>query len=64
MTFYFFKLTIGPLFLSVVLIFTSMRNMVTSKAILPGTKSTGITNPMKDMIVSKPVGKKVFVKNG
>ena len=50
-------LTIGPLFLSVVLMFTSMRKMVTNNAMRPGTISTGITNPMKEMIVSSPVGR-------
>ena len=43
---------------------TSMRNMVTSKAIRPGTISTGIKNPMNDAAVSRPVGRKVFKRNG
>ena len=58
------KLTIGPLFRSVVLMFTSIRNIVTSKAIRPGTISTGITNPMKEITVSKPVGRYVLLKKG
>ena len=51
----------GPMLLSVLLMLTSIRNIVTSNAIRPGTISTGITNPMKDMIVKRPVGKKVLV---
>ena len=38
--------------------------MVTSKAIRPGTISTGIKNPMNDAAVSRPVGRKVFKRNG
>ena len=38
--------------------------MVTSKAIRPGTISTGIKNPMNDPAVSRPVGRKVFKRNG
>ena len=60
----FYLLTIGPLRLSVLLMFTSMRNMVTSNAMRPGTMSTGMTNPMKDIMVSRPLGKKVLVKKG
>ena len=36
------QLTTGPILRSVLLMLTSMRNMVTSKAILPGTMSMGI----------------------
>ena len=43
---------------------TSMRKIVTSKAIRPGTISTGIKNPMNDAAVSRPVGRKVFKRNG
>ena len=43
---------------------TSMRKMVTSKAILPGTISTGIKKPINDAAVSRPVGRKVFKRNG
>ena len=38
--------------------------MVTNKAIRPGTISAGIRNPTNDAIVSKPVGRKVFIRNG
>ena len=41
-----------------------MRNMVTNNAMRPGTMSIGITNPIKDMIVSRPVGRYVLVKKG
>ena len=57
-------LTIGPLFLSVLLMLTSMRKIVTSNAMRPGTMSTGMTNPIKDMMVSRPLGKQVLVKKG
>ena len=44
--------------------FTSMRNIVTNKAIRPGTMSTGIKNPMNEATVSRPVGRYVFMRNG
>ena len=50
-------LTTGPLFSSVLLMLTSMRNMVTRRAMRPGTLSAGIRNPMKEVIVSRPVGR-------
>ena len=50
-------LTAGPLFRSMELMLTSMRNMVTSKAILPGTMSMGIRKLMKDAMVSNAVGR-------
>ena len=50
-------LTTGPLFRSVLLIFTSIRNVVTSKAILPGTISAGMRKPMKEDRVRRPVGR-------
>ena len=53
----FMHLTIGPLDRSVLLMFTSMRNMVTSRAILPGTMSTGMRNPINEIIVSIAVGR-------
>ena len=39
---------------------TSMRKIVTSNAVRPGILSTGIRNPMKDVTVNKPVGRKMF----
>ena len=55
------ELTTGPTYRSVLLMFTSMRNVVTKRAILPGTISTGITNPMNEASVSNPVGRYVFM---
>ena len=43
---------------------TSMRNMVTNRAIRPGTISTGMRNPMNEINVSIPVGKKTFKTKG
>ena len=43
---------------------TSMRNIVTNKAIRPGTLSTGMRNAMNEMKVSNPVGKKTFTRKG
>ena len=43
--------------------FTNIRKSVTIRAILPGTISTGIRNPMKDMMVRRNVGRYVFMKN-
>ena len=60
----FHSLTTGPLFLSVLLMFTSIRKVVTSKTILPGTLSTGIKNPMKDDRVRSAVGTYMFMKKG
>ena len=51
------ELTTGPTYRSVLLMFTSMRNVVTKRAILPGTISTGITNPMNEAMVGRPVGR-------
>ena len=44
---------------------TCMSNMVIRRAILlPSSFSTGIKNPIKDVIVSNPLGMKMFMKNG
>ena len=50
-------LTTGPLKCTILLILISMRNMVTSKAVRPGTLSTGIKNPMSEISVRNSVGK-------
>ena len=51
------SLTMGPLFCSVLLMFTSIRNMVTNRAMRPGTISTGMRKPMKEAIVKRKVGR-------
>ena len=57
-------LTTGPLCCTMLLILISIRNMVTNKAVRPGTISTGITNPMNEIRVRSSVGKYVSKKNG
>ena len=57
------KHTLGPDFCSALRMLTIMRKIVTSNAVRPGIMSTGIRNPMNDVIVSKPVGRKVFKRN-
>ena len=60
----FLSLTTGPIRRSVLLMLTSMRNMVTSRAMRPGTRSIGIRKLMKEAIVSKTVGRYVFIMKG
>ena len=57
------SLTMGPLFCSVLLMFTSIRNMVTNRAMRPGTISTGMRKPMKLAIVKRKVGRQMFTQN-
>ena len=58
------KLTTGPSLCCVLLMLTSMRKVVTSKAIRPGTMSGGIKNPINDATVNMPVGRKMFIIKG
>ena len=50
-------LTTGPILRSVLLMLTSIRSIVTNKAIRPGTISTGMRNPMKEATVRIAVGR-------
>ena len=55
------SLTFGPSAFTELLMFTNMRKMVTSSAILPGTMCTGIKNPMNEMRISIMHGKYVLM---
>ena len=43
---------------------TSIRNVVTKRAIRPGTISTGIRNPMNEVRVRRYVGMKMLMRKG
>ena len=60
----FLVLTVGPVLFSVLLIFSSVRKMVTNRAIRPGTISTGIKNPINEPRARKLVGRYVLVRYG